>query len=339
MRHALCWGFIALGVAAWVPVARGDDSSVAEQLFREGKRLLGEGKVAKACEAFEGSFRKDAAITTLLNLADCRERNGQFATAWGYFLDVERMGRGQNDAAAYRDIGKDRAAKLEKRLSYLIINVPADATVEGLQILRNGKLVDPAEWNTDIPVDGGEYAVEGKAPGYEAWSTKVTVKPERDKASVNVPRFRSRPRSEALDGGADGGAERGITRVETSPEGSRSKVGIVVLAGGGVAILAGLSVGYLAQQKYGEAEDLCGSDRVCDTAADQAAAQDLTDQARMRGNISTVITAAGVVGVGVGAFLWIRSGRARTSSQANAGLRVDPLVGRDVVGLAVGGSL
>jgi hypothetical protein len=332
--HALRSGFIALVVAAWSPVVHADDSNIAEQLFREGKRLLGEGKTAEACKAFEGSYRKDAAITTLLNLADCREKNGQYATAWGYFLDVERQGRSQAEAGPYRDIGKDRAAKLEGRLSYLIINVPADANVEGLQIFRNGKAVDPAEWNTDIPIDGGDYAIEGKAPGYEAWSTKVTVKPERDKASVNVPRFRSRPPSDGV-GELDTDPRPG--RVGDDGGGGRSKTGLVIAGGGGVMLLGGLTLGYLAKQKYGEAEEICGSDHVCDSSADQAAANDLTDQARMRGNISTIVSGAGVVAIGVGTFLWLRSGKSSSSSQAR--LQLSPVVTPDGVAVVLGGAL
>jgi hypothetical protein len=333
VRHALSWSLVALALVALAPVAVADDKTVAEQLFREGKRLLGEGKTAEACKAFDGSFRKDAAITTLLNLADCREKNGQFATAWGHFLEVQRLARAQPDAAAYEGIAKDRAAKLEHRLSFLIINVPADASVEGLEILRNGTVVDPAEWNTDIPVDGGEYTIEGKAPGYEGWSTKVTVGAENDKKSVNVPRFRTRAKTEGEDDHEATGRE---TPGSSSP--GRSKLGLVVLAGGGVAVLAGLSVGYLAQQKMGDAEDVCGTDHVCDSVEDQATAQDLADQARLRGNISTIVTSVGVVGIGVGAFVWLRSGKARSSS-AQARLRVDPVISPNSVGLVIGGSL
>src|SRR5262245_59390034 len=77
--------------------AMAQEATIAEQLFREGKRLLAEGRTEQACKAFEGSYRKDAAITTLLNLADCRERNGQNATAWGYFVEVERRTRAKPD--------------------------------------------------------------------------------------------------------------------------------------------------------------------------------------------------------------------------------------------------
>lgn len=37
--------------------------------------------------------------STLLNLASCRERNGQLATAWGLFLDAERATREATDGA------------------------------------------------------------------------------------------------------------------------------------------------------------------------------------------------------------------------------------------------
>jgi hypothetical protein len=52
------------------------------------------------------------------------------------------------------------------------------------------------------------------------------------------------------------------------------------------------------------------------------------------------VTTVGIVGVGVGAVLWWRSGRGRASSrQADARLRVEPVVGRDTLGLMVRGGL
>src|SRR3954447_25768971 len=98
----------------------------AEVLFRQGRDLLAAGKVAEACSAFEESQKLEAAVTTLLNLAGCREKLGQFATAWGLFLDAERQTRSASDAATrqHRDVAKARAQKLEPRVSKLTINVP-----------------------------------------------------------------------------------------------------------------------------------------------------------------------------------------------------------------------
>ncbi len=348
------WFVVSLAMAAGLglalvaaPVSAQPASAQAEQLFREGKRLMGEGKLADACRAFEGSYRKDEVVTTLLNLADCREKNGQLASAWGHFLDAERMTRSDAAQATFNRTARDRAGKLEARLSYLIINVPASANVDGLAITRNGVPVDEAEWNTDIPVDGGEYVVEGKAPGYEAWSTRVTVGAERDKQSVNVPRFRERPRADEplRDGGAgagaagaaDGGAASAGTGGDDRGGGSgRKTAGVVTLAGGGALVLGGLALGYLAQQKWSEAKDLCGDDLICDSAADHMAGQALVDAARFRGNVSTVVTASGVVAIGAGVVLWLTAPR---SERRATSVTLSPVVRADGVGVVIGGAL
>src|SRR5688500_10146298 len=171
----------------------------AEQLFRDGKRLMGEKKYAEACESFEASQKLDPLPATLLNLADCREKNGQFASAWGLFLEAERQTRGDSSLKALSKTAKDRAAKLEPRVSYLIINVPDESRIDGMTITRNGEPVDQLTWNRALPVDGGEYVIEGKAPGHEPWSTRVTIDAEKDKGSVDVPRFKALPAPEIKD--------------------------------------------------------------------------------------------------------------------------------------------
>jgi hypothetical protein len=337
MRSTL--GVFVVATVAFCAPALAQESGVAEKLFREGKRLMGEGKVAEACKAFEGSYRKDAVVSTLLNLADCREKNAQYATAWGHFLDAERLARGQADQATFVPIARDRAAKLEPRLSYLIVNVPREANVAGLQISRNGVVVDEAEWNTDIPVDGGEYVVEGKAPGYEAWSTKVTVGAEKDKKSVNVPRFRERPGSGGVASGpvdSDGPDDR--TPPPPRAGSGRKKLGIITMAGGGALVLGGLATGYLAQQKWSDAKAVCGDDLVCDTADDRARGQKLVDAARMRGNVSTVLTAGGIVAVGVGVALWLTA-PSGASEPRDTALYLAPTVAPGTAGLVLGGSL
>ena len=182
--------FVTSALAAG-PASAQPAQAQAEHLFREGKRLMGEGNIAAACDAFEGSYAKDPAVSTLLNLADCREKNQQYASAWGYFIEAGRKTRNKPDMAALNKTAEQRATGIEPRLSYLIINVPDEARVEGLTITRNGVAVDVIEWNRDVPVDGGTYRVEGKAPAFEPWSTTITVGNAKDKQSVNVPRFRN----------------------------------------------------------------------------------------------------------------------------------------------------
>jgi len=75
-----------LAIAAWLiiasPTPARAQSAEAEVLFREGKRLMKEGKLAEACDKLEASDRLESSIGTLLNLADCREKNKQLVSAW-----------------------------------------------------------------------------------------------------------------------------------------------------------------------------------------------------------------------------------------------------------------
>lgn len=325
----------SLSIAALEHAALAQPVSVqAEQLFRQGKKLMSEGKLDEACKAFEGSFRKDEVVSTLLNLADCREKNKQYASAWGYFLDAERMTRGDATQSTFNRTARERATALEAKLSYLIINVPAEANIEGLAITRNGIEVDSAEWNTDIPVDGGEYVIEGKAPGYEAWSTKITVSESGDKESVNVPKFRQRAKGPAPV------AEEGVRAPipvdrGAQPSSGRKTTGKTVLVSGGVLVLGGLATGYLAHGKWSDAKSLCGEDLVCDSSADRTEGDALVDAARFRGNVSTILTGVGVVAVGAGAILWWTAPTAETRPTVS----VSPLIGRDTFGVAIGGAL
>ncbi len=203
-RLLLTWLLVLIAVTVGAPGARAQNSAQADSLFKDGKRLMGEKSYAEACDAFEASYKLDPAVTTLVNHADCREKNAQYASAWGLFLEVDRQTRTDKQQAALNKTAKTRAAALEPRLSYLIINVPDESRIDGLSITRNGTVVDPLTWNRALPVDGGVYVIEGKAPGHEPWQTRVTVKDALDKQSVDVPKFKSAPTPDpVVDAGAD----------------------------------------------------------------------------------------------------------------------------------------
>ncbi|HVV85935.1 MAG TPA: hypothetical protein VHE35_22905 [Kofleriaceae bacterium] len=298
----------AMAFPVGVSIVRGDDGGVAEQLFREGKALIGEGKIAEACRAFEGSYRKEPAISTLLNLADCQEKNGQLASAWASFVEADRATRADQADAALHDVAAARAAKLEPRLSYLQIDVAPAAGVAGLEILRNDVVLDRAEWGTRIAVDGGQYVIVARAPGYEAWSTTVGVGAERDWRTIAVP---------TLNDARPAGGRPGVPR--PSPRGTRGAW--TMIAGGGL-IAASLVPGYLAKSKFQDAKTLCGEDLRCDDASDRARGQDLVDGARWRGNVATAVAAAGVVTAGVGLWLWLGS-RHHTRPADTSAARID----------------
>jgi hypothetical protein len=163
----------------------------AEVLFRKGKELVAQGKFAEACAAFDTSQKLDPALTTLIRQADCREKNGQLATAWGLFLEAKRQARTAVDTTTQQllQLAVDRASKIEPRLSTLEVDIPTANQIVGLEISRDGIVIGPAAWNQKLPIDGGTYHITARAPGNSEWTTTIIVAAERDVQRVEVPKL------------------------------------------------------------------------------------------------------------------------------------------------------
>ncbi len=159
----------------------------AETLFDKGKALMAKSQFAEACTAFEASQRLDPATTTLMNLANCREKNQQLATAWGLFLQVERELRAKSDdtSTKLQEVAHARAAKLAPLVSKLTIHVATPAV--GEEITRGTEHVASELWNQALPVDGGSYAIVARAPGKKPFSTSIAVEPSGDGKTIEIP--------------------------------------------------------------------------------------------------------------------------------------------------------
>jgi hypothetical protein len=180
-----------LALFASAPNARAQPATAqAVVLFDRGKQLMREGKLDDACVAFESSQKLAPAVSTLLNLANCRERSQQIATAWGLFREAERQTRGAATPADVQlhDTAVARASRLEPRYSKLAIVVSHEVRdIEGLVILRDGEAVEVGSWNGALPIDGGEHEIVARAPHHREWSMTITIKDERDDRRVTVP--------------------------------------------------------------------------------------------------------------------------------------------------------
>ena len=180
---------VTIAVAAMAGGAWAQATAEAEQAFRDGKRMMGEKQYAQACAAFATSERLAASVGAKTSLADCYEKRGKLASAWGQFLEVAAAIRGDATKDALRETVTARIAALEPRLPFLTISVPDASVVEGLTISRNDTLVDPGLWNRAVPIDQGTYVVRARAPGREPWSTTVVIDGEGVRQTVDVPRF------------------------------------------------------------------------------------------------------------------------------------------------------
>ncbi len=297
----------------------------AEQLFRDGKRLMKEGKFADACSAFEASEKAEPNLSTLMSLADCHEKAQQYASAWARFLAAESRARGDAQKHALERTARKRAAVLEARLSYLTVSVPDESRVPGLVVMRDGLELDPGQWNRAVPLDGGAHVITGKAPGHEPWQTTVELGVEADKRSVEVPRFKALPTLVSPVRSLPAPEEPATVtselppvsaQAEPSPWSPRRKLALGIAAGGVVAAGAGIGFGLAARSARSDALATCPPAACTETAA--AAAQEQNDRARrhaLLANVGYAVAGAAAVGAVV---LWFTAKPERRSSLALA---------------------
>lgn len=283
-----------------------DDRARAQQLFEAALADIEKGDIASACPKFLASQKADPKTSTLLNLANCYEKNGQTASAWGAFKEGELTARkiGREDWAK---TAADRAKALESRLVRLTVVAPK-LKYEGLQIKRDATVLLDGELGVAIPVDPGEHVVAAKAPGYLEYQTKVIVADSSQ--VVQVPPLE-------VDPAATKPPPPPLPVADKPPFWSTGRVVGVGTAAVGVALLGvGLVVGITAKSAYDDAKSRCAAG----TRGCPADAVTDADSAFDRAGIATgFFVAGGVLAAGGAAlfFLW-------PTPAAKAGVTVVP---------------
>jgi hypothetical protein len=167
-------------------LAQAEDQAGARALFTDGKRLMKAGKYAEACPKLEAAQKLYSSAGILLNLGDCYEKMGRTASAWTRFGEAASVATRSNRADD-ADEARRRQEALEPALVRLVIRV--SSPVPGLVVTRDGVTLDEAIWGTTLPVDPGDHLVRAEAPGYEPWSTSVSITRRGDTVTVKVPKL------------------------------------------------------------------------------------------------------------------------------------------------------
>src|SRR5687767_13359678 len=182
MKHL--FGVLAVLAALTAPTPASAGNSAAEQLFREGRRLAKEGKLAEACDAFERSDQLEPRVGALLNLAACRESQGRIVTAYTLFLEARLRAFLTLERRA--DFASEHMTALEPLLPLLTLKVDPAHAVEGLVIKRGGVVIGAATWNTPSAVDPAVYTIEVSAPNRAKWSVTQRLNPG-DRIAIEIP--------------------------------------------------------------------------------------------------------------------------------------------------------
>jgi hypothetical protein len=314
---ALRSGALALAIAAIdaraaqaAPEPNETSNTAAESLFQEARKLAVAGKFGEACPKFLASHKLAPAHGTLLNLADCYEKNGQIASAWARFHEAivlaQRLNRADREKTA-----RERADKLEPRLIKLTI-VAKDRDAE---VKLDGNPLDSAVLGTALPVDPGKHTVDASAKGKKPWSSTVEVSEKNKSPSLDIPALEDEP---AASTGPVGGPPKQVDQ-PGDDEGGGSNMKTIGIAVGAVG-LAGIGIGSFfgirASEKWKDAKARCNANYECDQTG-----VDLTDQARSSGNIATLgfIAGGALLVAGVVLFVTAPSGKPATKVKVGVG--------------------
>ena len=291
---ALAIALHALPAAGQTSASPRDNRARAQQLFDSALADAEAGNFVAACPKFLASQDADPKTSTLMNLANCYQHNGQTASAWGAFREAEviarKAGRPELETAA-----RTRATVLEPKLLRLNIVVPDASRLAGLVVTRDGSLIPAGEWGVAIPVDPGEHVLTASADGHKSWAEHVAIASESK--TITLPALEPSPPEPVAVAPAPEAPRpppppTGLTTLQTVGI-AGAGVGVAAMIGGGVLAL-------VAKSSYSDAHDQCRSGT---TECPSSAVSD-ADSAYTKAAVATGIFVTGAVLVAAGATLF-----------------------------------
>jgi serine/threonine-protein kinase len=307
---------------AWADSSSGQVAA-ADVIFADAKKLAAAGRFNDACPKFEESQRLDPTPGTLLNLGDCYKQASppRTASAWGAYQQAGMLARSRGDTAR-QDAARERAQTIEPVLSRVTISPAPAARIAGLDVKWDGTSVGVGTWDTAIPVDAGEHAIEASAPGKTSWTGKVVVRLNGGLMTVEVPALVDAPASVGAD----------VEAPERPSSGTQRAIGVSVAAAGVVGIVVGSIYGVKTGNTNAEALRHCqpGESNLCDA---QGVA--LGEDAFASATVSTTAFIVGGAALAGGAILFFTAPPGQ--SQRKTALVPRRLEARPLVGWGFGG--
>lgn len=151
---------LALGVA---PAASAEPAAdrKAEALFREGRALLERGDVARGCARLAASLEIVRRASTVLNLADCDERQGHLVSSVARWQQGIAMLPASDVRVA---VARERLAAVRKRIPRVTVRLTGALPERG-SVAVDGAPIPRAEVEGDHQLDPGPHELVATLPG------------------------------------------------------------------------------------------------------------------------------------------------------------------------------
>lgn len=188
---------LLLATAAIAPgLAVADTKSAAQKLFDEGATLMGKKDYAAACPKIKASMDLEPTDGTVLRLAVCYQAMGKWSSAWGLFREsISRAEKATPPRKDRKEMATKGIADVEKHLSYVTIEVKAEARAAGLEVKLDGEKVVDGMFGTAMPIDPGSHTLSASAPNKKPWETTFSIATTAEKKAVEVAKLEDVPAS------------------------------------------------------------------------------------------------------------------------------------------------
>ncbi|HEY0468864.1 MAG TPA: tetratricopeptide repeat protein [Polyangiaceae bacterium] len=304
LRYPLCASLALTFFAGMAGAQSSTKAAGAEALYEEARGLMKQGDFERACPKFKQSHELDPGGGTLLNLAECYEKQGKFASAWSTFK--EALVVAQRDGRPERvEYAKKHLAVVEPKLSKITIEVSSEANEPGLMVTLDGAPLGAAAWGVGMPVDPGTHQVSASAPGKSSFEQRVEI--ESGSTTLKIPKLASAGATRPVDTDTE---KKPVTDEPSAaqPGNGRRTAGFVIGGVGIVALGVGSYFGVRAFSKWSERNDNCGGG--CNDAAKSAG-----DAAKSAATVANIGIGLGIAAVAVGGYLVLS---AKSSSEPSA---------------------
>lgn len=313
MKRRALW-LVPLAVLVTAPALAAPNSpdpanaGAAKALFDEGVRLIESKQYPDALDRLQRSQDLVPSVGALVQISECYKALEKPASAWGALNEADILATRLKDPRLPQIKGLE--AKLRPEVAHVTLTVPK---IEGLTVTRNGAKIDPATFDTEVPIDHGSYTIEATAPGRKPWTGKLEVAPAAS-ATLTIPELELAP------------AEAVPEPPPASDSSAQRTVGIGLEIGGGAVLAAGLVFGALTLGSWSSAEKQCPDGR-CQTIEDKDASQSAADRAGTFGLVSTVGVIAGAAALVGGVVLHLTAPKRQS-------VRATPTIGQGAYGFS-----
>ena len=328
-RRPLFEAILALGViaalGAILPAMADDapqpptssDHRQANALYKEGVRLYNNGEYAGALDLFQNAFHRYPDPRILFSIA----------------TTLRQMGRTVDAANAYQRFVDDPSAEAQLVADTQTVLKVLDATIGKIEIQADppGEIqVEDSEWMPAgtrlVRVEPGSFIVRGRRDGFTAETTgRVAAGATAEVTLRWIAKPEARPEAKP-----DAKPAPIATSPAPAPSPPHHTIAYAVGGGGAALAIGAIALELAASAKVADAQAACPSLACTDPSYSQA--QALLDQASSRRTAALVLGGAGVVGLAVGAALYL------TAHPDDTRIRVAPTAGDHAVGLVLLGS-